>query len=310
MATVTREMVRLFTAGAKTIYDEAFAQSTGVWELLATKVESGQRTEDYTWLGELPQVREFADERVIKSLAAYGYSIRNRKWEATIGVEREVLEDEQYGQVKMRVRSMAEAAAAHFDQLLFSLIASGETALCYDGKPFYAGDHPVAGRSISNVDDKPLTVENLEAALTQMARVPLDNGEPMLVRPTHLLVPPELRFTAKRILNSSFYPEAVGVGTNANTGENSANVLQNELQLITSARLSSPTEWHIFDASRGVKPFVLQQRIAPEFSALDGTNGESDASFLRDVYLYGVRCRDNAGFGLWQMAYKSTGQGT
>ena len=307
MATVTREMVRLFNAGAKTIYDEAFAQASGVWELLATKVESGQRTEDYTWLGELPQVREFADERVLKSLTAYGYSIRNRKWEATIAVEREVLEDEQYGQVKMRVQSMAEAAAAHFDQLLFSLIASGESALCYDGKPFYAFNHPVAGRTVSNVGDRPLTTENLEAALTQMARVPLDNGEPMLIRPTHLLVPPELRFTAKRILNSAFYPEATGAGK---PGENAANVLQSELQLITSARLTSPTEWHVFDANRGVKPFIVQQRIAPEFSALDGSGGdESEAAFMRDIYLYGVRCRDNAGFGLWQMAYKSTGDG-
>ena len=206
MATVTREMVRLFTAGAKTIYDEAFAQAAGVWEMLATKVESSQRTEDYTWLSELPQMREFADERVVKSLAAYGYSIRNRKFEATIGVEREVLEDEQYGQVKMRVRSMAEAASAHFDQLLFSLIASGETALCYDGKPFYAPDHRLAGRSVSNVSDNPLTADNLEAALTQMARVPLDNGEPMLVRPTHLLVPPELRFVCQANLKQRVLP--------------------------------------------------------------------------------------------------------
>ncbi len=307
MATVTREMVRLFTAGAKTIYDEAFAQASGVWEILATKVESSQRTEDYTWLSELPQMREFVDERAIKSLAAYGYSIRNRKFEATIGVEREVLEDEQYGQVKMRVRSMAEAASAHFDQLLFALIASGESALCYDGKPFYTTEHTVAGSNVSNLTDAPLTAANLEAALTQMARVPLENGEPMLVRPTHLLVPPELRFTAKRILSSAFYPDAAGANK---PGAQSANVLENELQIITSARITSPTEWHIFDIGRGVKPFIVQQRVAPEFTALDGADGcESETSFLRDVYLYGVRSRGNAGFGLWQMAYKSTGLG-
>ena len=30
--------------------------------------------------------------------------------------------------------------------------------------------------------------------------------------------------------------------------------------------------------------------------------------FLQKEYLYGCDCRDNAGFGFWQMAYGSTGK--
>jgi phage major head subunit gpT-like protein len=30
--------------------------------------------------------------------------------------------------------------------------------------------------------------------------------------------------------------------------------------------------------------------------------------FMKKQFLYGVDCRDNAGFGLWQMAYGSTGE--
>lgn len=298
---VTRDLVRAFSATVKTVFEEAFEAQSGVWNELATLVPSEGPIEEYGWLSELPLMREFTDERVIKSLGEYGYTLRNRKFEATIAVAREVLEDDRAGQVAMRIRSMAEAASAHYDQLLFALIAGADTALGYDGKPFYCDDHAGGkeGELISNRSELPLTSQNLEFVLTAMARIPLPNGEPMRVTPTHLLVGPELRFAAKRLLGAAFVPGSGGAQV--------ANPLQNELKLIVSPRLTEPSEWHVLDCSSAVKPFLIQQRIAPEFTALDGSDGEGESSFLRDEFLYGVRSRDNAGLGLWQYAYKCVG---
>jgi phage major head subunit gpT-like protein len=305
-ATVSREMIANLTAGVKAIYGDAYAAQGGVWRNVATLIESTLAVETYAWLSELPIMREFVDERVIKELSEFSYSIRNRKFEATIGVAREVLEDEQLGQVRIRVQSMAEAAATHFDQLVFDLIAQGQMSNCFDGLPFYAANHKTGGATVSNLTTLPLTSDNLETVMTAMKRIPLDNGQPMAVQPTHLLIPPELSFTAKRILNSTFYPDATGTG---HPGAMSENPLKGSLQIVESARLPSASEWHVLDAGHPVKPFVIQQRIAPEIRALDGSEGETETTFLRDVYLYGIRSRDNAGFGLWQYAYKSTGAG-
>jgi phage major head subunit gpT-like protein len=206
----------------------------------------------------------------------------------------------------MRVQSLAEAAAMHYDRLLFDLIKSGETAAAYDGTAFYSAAHTVAGAAVSNLTNLPLTADNLATVLGAMSKIPLENGDPMLVNPTHLLVHPVKRFEARRILNSAYYPDEVS-GTGA--GTNAANPMQGVLILVTSARLTTENEWHVFDCSRAVKPFLIQQRVPPTFEALDGTDGESDNAFLRDQYLYGVRSRDSAGFGLWQFAYKSTGTG-
>ncbi len=63
------------------------------------------------------------------------------------------------------------------------------------------------------------------------------------------------------------------------------------------------TAWYLLDTTRGVKPFVLQIRKRPEFIAKD--NPDDENVFMRKKYLYGVDCRDNAGFGLWQPAYAS-----
>lgn len=305
---VTRDLVRAFYASTKTIFDDSFQAQAGVHQTIATVVPSSLPVEEYGWLSQLPIMREFTDERVVKKMAEYGFSIRNKKFEATIGVSREALEDEQHGQIKMRVQQMAEAASAHYDQILFALINSGDTALCYDGQPFYSANHPVGGANISNVGTGPLSADALEGALAAMCEIPLDNGEPMMVTPTHLVVHPSQQFTARRLLNSGYYPNTVGAGA-GQPAPFAANVLNGMLELVVSPRLATPTEWHVLDCSHAVKPFLIQQRLAPEFRALDGSDGETDNSFLRDEYLYGVRSRDNAGFGLWQYAYKSDGSG-
>jgi len=301
--TLTREVVRALSVSAKTIFEDGFAGANGVWSEIATVLPSEQASEDYGWLAELPQMREFGDERVIKSLSEFRYTIRNRKFEATIGVAREVIEDDRRGQVRMRVLGLIEAAQAHYDQLLFDLIRDGEVATCYDGLPFYAANHKIGGQTVGNVDDLALTADNLEAVIAGMMQIPLAGGGPMGVVPTHLLVPPALSFAARRLLASAYTPGAAS----AAHGAQASNPLQGLLQLVVSPRLATTTEWHVLDCGHSVRPFLVQQRIAPQFSALDGSDGENESSFLRDEYLYGVRSRDNAGYGLWMYAHKSTG---
>ncbi len=299
---VTQEVVRATNAAARTVFDTAFAAQDGVWKQIATLIPSVGASEEYGWIGQVPVMREWLDERQITALKSYGYTIRNKKFEATIAVSREVLEDEAQGQVRTRVESLAEAASAHYDALVFDLIRGGESQKAYDGAAFY-GLHQVGGVTRSNIGSDPLSAQSLETAIAIMMRTPLDNGDPMLIRPTHLLVPPELSFEAMRLVASAFNPAPTGAA-------NAANPLQGYLTVVATPRLTSATEWHLLDCSRSVKPFLVQQRIAPEFSALDGENGEpGETAFLRDELWYGVRSRDNAGYGLWQMAYKSSGGG-
>lgn len=63
------------------------------------------------------------------------------------------------------------------------------------------------------------------------------------------------------------------------------------------------TAWYLLDASRAIKPFIFQSRRSIEFVSKDRPDDES--VFMRKKFIYGVDRRDNAGFGLWQMAYAS-----
>ncbi|HVK06258.1 MAG TPA: Mu-like prophage major head subunit gpT family protein [Armatimonadaceae bacterium] len=291
--TVTSDMVRALNATVKSVYAE-FGQGTAqTWQTLATLVPSTQGSENYAWLGELPVLREFLDERVIQGLKEYGFTITNRTWEATIGVKRAALEDEQTGQLRLRIQQLAEAAQAHYDRLVFDLIAGGETGIAYDGDTFFSDGH-------GNVGSAALSADAVGEAIGAMMGTVHASGEPMAVRPSVLVVPPALWMKGGQILHSAFWPDATGAGAHAR------NPLQGMLDLVVAPRLATDTEWYLFDCTHPVKPFLLQQRIAPELEALEG---ESEGGFLRDEFLYGVRTRDNAGYGLWQYAYKSSGAG-
>ncbi len=61
--------------------------------------------------------------------------------------------------------------------------------------------------------------------------------------------------------------------------------------------------WFLLDVSREVKPLVFQSRREVEFVSKDQPSDEN--VFMMKKYLYGVDRRDNAGYGLWQLAYAS-----
>jgi len=72
---------------------------------------------------------------------------------------------------------------------------------------------------------------------------------------------------------------------------------------VSNMQAGSGSQWFLLDTSRAIKPLLFQERIPYSFQSL---TAESDENvFKRDEYLYGVRARANAGFGLWQLAFGS-----
>lgn len=136
--------------GFKTAFKNAFSGVTPDWAKVATLVPSTTKTENYGWLAAWPQLREWIGDRQIKSLQAFGYAITNRKFESSIGVPRDDIEDDTYGVFSTLFAEMGNAAGTHPDSLVFPLLAAGTTGLCYDGQYFFDTDHPVGAGTVSN----------------------------------------------------------------------------------------------------------------------------------------------------------------
>lgn len=124
-------------------------------DAIATTVPSTTSTNEYAWLGALPNMREWLGDRQVQQLKGHGYSVENKDFELTVEVLRKHIEDDNIGSYNMRFKAMGQSVAAHPEQLCWSLLANGHNTLCYDGQFFFDTDHPVldaggAQQSVSN----------------------------------------------------------------------------------------------------------------------------------------------------------------
>lgn len=143
MPIVKSDIPKLLEAGLRAVFFDAYEAYSGDWERIATVVPSENDTEKYAWLGATPRMREFKDERIPASLLEHDYSIKNKTWEASIAVDRAALEDDQYGQIRLRIQGLADEARRHQEEMVFSLLKDGFNTLCYDGQYFFDTDHSV-----------------------------------------------------------------------------------------------------------------------------------------------------------------------
>jgi len=263
------------------------------WQRVAKKIKSNALVQTYAWLGDTPKMREWVGDRVIKDLKAHNYTISKKDFESTIEVTRDDIEYDNIAAVKIRIQQMASEARSHYDELVFPLIeANGD---CYDGKKFFAIDHPVGENSVSfsNLGTAALTQESFIAAMAEMEGLVSENGRPLKISPTLLVVPPELRATAKKILKQKTLA----------SGED--NITYDEVELLVSRDLTNDKAWYLFDTSKPIPPMILQVNKDIKFVAMDAPTDEN--VFMRKAFRYGTDSQDNAGYGLWQLAYKSTG---
>ena len=292
------DVPNLLEDGLKTVFFEALDATVGDYQRVATIIPSESDEESYPWLGAVPNMREFKDERMPLGILEHDYSIRNKTWESSIAVERAAIEDDKYGQIKLRITSLAREARRHVDELVFTLLKNGFSSTCYDGQNFFDTDHAEGESGTqSNKGTSALDASALQAAITAMIKFKDDRGKFLGAVPDLLVVPPDLQWAAMELLESTYWPEE-----GQTTERMASNVLKGKLDLLVSPYLTDANDWFVLSTKGVIKPVILQSRTPVEFSALEA---DSESGFMRDEYIYGVRARYNAGYGLWQTAYGS-----
>ena len=113
------------------------------YKRIATVVSSTTKSNEYGWLGKFPKMREWIGDRVTNGLAAHGYTIRNKPFELTVGVDRDDIDDDNVGIYTPMMTELGMSAGEHPDELVFGLLKLGASTLCYDGQNFFDTDHPV-----------------------------------------------------------------------------------------------------------------------------------------------------------------------
>lgn len=152
---ITRANLEALRVGFSTAFMAGMGMATPMWDRVATRVPSSTGENRYGWLKDVPGMREWVGDRVVNGLAESDYSIRNKDFELTIGVDRNAIEDDNLGVYTPMFTAMGQSAAAQPDQMVFALLKAGFATPCYDGQYFFDSDHPVLDKdgvvqSVSN----------------------------------------------------------------------------------------------------------------------------------------------------------------
>lgn len=291
----------IFT-GYKVLYNRAFAGVQPRWQQVAMAVPSQAKEETYAWMGNFPKMRTWVGDRTIKQLKAHGYTVKNQDYEATISVGRNDIEDDSYAIYAPMVEEMGRSAALWPDDIVFSLLREGFSKKCYDGKFFFDTKHSDDGKLVqSNLGTKKLSFDGYAAARKSMMSLTDSEERPLGIVPNLLVVPPQLEEVGLKITKSATYVDKAGDAPTL-----VENVYKDSAGLLVLPELATaPNAWFLLDTSRAIKPLVFQERKKPQFVAI--TDPQSDKVFMNKEYLYGVDARGNAGYGLWQLAFGSTG---
>ncbi|QBK69394.1 Mu-like prophage major head subunit gpT family protein [Acinetobacter johnsonii] len=286
--------------GLSRAFNGAFAAAPSQWQDIASEVPSSGKYNDYTWLSNFPGMKEWVGKKQIKKLSEYTYILVNKPYEATIAVKRDDIEDDQLGIYSAQAQGAGHSAKQWPDELVFTAVNKGFTEKCYDGKPFFATNHPVGKSGVSNKGTKKLSAASQEAAAASYgeARTALmsmkdEDGRPLNVNPNLLLVPPALEATANALINSD------------RLDDGKANLYKGTAKVVVVAWLTSPDAWFLLDTTKPLKPFIYQPRKKPEF--VQQTTVESDSVFTEGEFKFGAEARGAAGYGHWQTAYGSDG---
>ena len=286
---VNQQSLQGLYVGFSTLFNKAFTSYKPTWEKIATKVTSKTGGENYKWLGLLPKMREWIGDRQVNNLAASDYTIKNKDFELTVAIPRNDVEDDNIGLYAPVVSGMGQSAAELPEELVYGLLKVGFTAICYDGKPFFAASH----KGGSNKGTAKLSVDAYANARASMMSLKDVNGKSLNIVPNVLVVPPALEGMARKILM-------------ADQIDGSTNTMKGTAELVVHPYLAgADTSWYLLCTTNPVKPLIYQERKAPQFTPM--TNPSDTNVFYNKEFVYGVDSRSNAGYTLWQLAYGSDG---
>lgn len=296
-------------------WQEAFTRTKTRWQMVAQRVPSSTDTEVHFWMDRIPQLRQWVGERIVQNVALRSYSLKNLPFEHTIGLDRFKVEDNRMNAFSGVVQAIAEKAKKWPDSLMFNsatgALPNGQNVITYDGQPFFSTAHPnnlddpdSASQSNYQASGFPLNSANFGTALQAMRAYIGADGFPLEVNPSLLIVPPQMETTAIQILKEEWIAPGPATFLGA-AGVLQPNPFRGVVDYVVIPELAGqPTTWYLIDNTSAIKPFIFQDRMAPEF--VQKTKPDDENVVMRHELLYLTTARGAGGYGPWFMAYKAS----
>jgi len=308
--------IALFFTTVDTSYWDAFNTTPVINPMIATEIPTNSEIWTAGWIGSLDKLRIWEGPRITRSAAPQTYSVTPKPFELTLGIDQFKVEDDTYGIYYPMAQGMAIQAKKAPDYELRDLINNtggwtGAPQKCADGLTQWNTAHPVdvydsakgtycndyrGGVSVDGITiGGALSLAAFATVYQQMALRKNQSGEAMGLMVDTLLNSPMLKLTADSILQAQFLASPT-IGNLTGQVGSAENMLRGWATPLTWGDLGSyPNRWYELVTKQPVKPFLIINRKAPEYTTL--TNPNDPAVFASHTFTLGVNSRFAPGWG-------------
>ena len=288
----------LLKPGLKRIFDIGMSRPRPIMEMLFGVESSTRFEEQYQGMGAQGLVPPF-DGTVPYSDYDAGYRVDIRKYEFAMGtqIERRLVDDDQYGQIRRRASNMSDSFNITIETDASNVFINGFTdsgtnrmgasTNGADGVALLSTAHPYSpantGTTQANEGTLALTIDNLDTTRQAMRNFTDDQGLILGVNPDMLLVPPELERTATQIVSERAIYEP-------GSAQYDVNMFSGRFRPVVWDRLTDSNAWFLIASTLMKQHLIWQWRIRPEFAQSDDFDGLT-AKF-RGYMRYGIGWTD------------------
>lgn len=294
----------------------------GSWATnIGTLIPSNSETENYNWLGTVPQLSVWEGEALLQELPNYSATLTNDEYISALGINKNDIRRDKTGQIRQRMSWLGRRAATHWEKLVSDLIIASETAAgtdisgkAFDGQAFFDTDHSYTGSNFTTNQSNdlsggvwdvataasPTPDEAADCVLDMVGNfyaLKDDQGEPINGDASNFLI------MVGTVPLYSAFKSAVGLqnltsgASNPVTGLTSSGIT---IDVRLNPRLSAKTtKVYGFRTDGDIKPFILQDEVGL-------TVEEEDPGILSKEVRVAAKATRAAGFGLWQGAMLGT----
>lgn len=226
----------------------------------------------------------------------------HKKYTKGASISQEMIDDNKWGLVKKTPKALALSKMRSLEVLgadvfNFGFVAGGGGKAKFtggDGKALFATDHVNRAGDViqSNKITTALSQSSLQTVSSAMKKRKDSKGQIVEYMPSILLVPTELEYTAKIILET-----AQETGSN----DNDINPMHKSLELVVWPYLTSATAWFVLDGDAHELNFFIRKDEGVQGPKW---NFDNDSAKWKSVF------RASAGFSSWEGVYGSVGDGS
>ena len=305
MATNSGMFTALYAPGLRKLFFDKFNSLPTEYDKIANLVSSSRQYEEdrrVAGLGAMPEKTQGSSityDDFIQGSTTVRYT--HKTFAAGYRITMEAQQDELYGVFKKINEALAKGAHTTrevifwnvFNNAFAAFTSSGTAGTGLDGLTLCSTAHTlVGGGTYANrpTVDTDLGIASLQAGITAFERGVDERGLRELHVPRFVVIPPEQKWLAREILNSSYKPFTADNEINA--------IVQDDLQYMVSHYLTDTDAWFL-TAAPGDHDLNYFQRMPLGFKEGDDFD-TGDAKFRA-----WMRC--SAGFSDWRGVYGSPG---